>query len=599
GFIVTRLNFPTMVATAAWLPLAFWLAHLVTEKGGLHRTLALGIVLAAQFLAGHVQLWYYTLWFIGGYVLFCTFTGPKGRIRAWTYVLGALILGVSLAAVQFLPTLEFALNSQRKGGTGWDFAMTYSLWPWKLLALLMPDFFGSPAQGNYWGYANYWEDCGYIGVLPLILALTAFYRLSRRTPAQFAPTGRFLALTVPVSLLLALGKNTPVYPFIFRYVPGFDLFQAPARFLYLYTFAMAILGGMGLDLLIWLPPSPALLRRLGAVAVGVLTAAVALRVLPLGIRSTFTPASFSFALLFAGSVFCLRLQTPHRRPLALLLTLADLLAFGAGFNPFVEPAFYHQPTDTAFLLSRMDGSPFRIYTFKPEEYHIKYERFFRFDTFGPEDVSFWMGLRESQIPQLNMIEGLDHAGVFDPLTVGRYKDLLDAVERAPLSQALRLLGMLNVRYLISARAIPGFEPAAQRAGYLIYENDYFLPRAYVVSAVQRVADAETALAMVTSTTFDPAREAVIQADRPLHPRMHSPPRYAIHRLQYLPNGVRIKIAVEGHSYLVLSQTWYPGWQAYVDGKPTPLLRANYTLTAVELIPGVHDVFLCYSPLSFK
>ena len=48
--------------------------------------------------------------------------------------------------------------------------MTHSFWPLRLLTLLSPDFFGNPAQNNFWGYDNYWENAAYIGLIPLLLA---------------------------------------------------------------------------------------------------------------------------------------------------------------------------------------------------------------------------------------------------------------------------------------------------------------------------------------------------------------------------------------------------------------------------------------------
>ena len=650
GFIVTRLNFPTMVAAAAWLPLSFWLTYLMVRRGGRAHILALGVIIAVQFLAGHAQLWFYTLLFIGGYAVFEGFFGLAFPPPRWgeekeeqgdtpsssldrrlrplitpVRFLAALFLGLGLAAVQFLPTLEFALHSQRGGGADWEFAMTYSLWPWKLLAFLMPDFFGNPARGNYWGYANYWEDCGYIGVLPLLLAFIAIFRGVKSPATRFARTSLFLAITVPLSLLLALGKNTPVYPFVFRYVPGFGFFQAPARFLYLYTFATALLAGMGADFLKQAPLSLPSIRRMGTASVGLLIAAALLRFLPLEIRDTFIGGFSLFALLFAGATLCLWVNAilwrrGHRQGIALaLLVFADLLIFGAGFNPFIDPDLYRRPTETGRFFAEVgEKAPFRLYTFGPEEHHIKYERFFRFDRFGPDGgnsvnyspLKFWMGLRESQIPQLNMFEGFDHAGVFDPLVVGRYRKLLDAIDRAPLQGALRLLGMLNVRYIISTEPIPGLEPNALRGGYYIYENGYALPRAWAVFKARDVADGERAFAVITAPGFEPAQEIVIE------PKMHP---YASRgenegmpsntlpqsgtgpalRLHYVPNGVRIEVVMENPGYLVLSETYYPGWQVYVDGNPEPLLRANYTLMAVRLDGGHHTVLFRYDPPLFK
>src|SRR5688572_28997251 len=144
--------------------------------------LGLAIVLAVQFLTGHAQLWFYTLCLSGAYTLFRSWqaAGQVSLAARLAYLVQrggafALAAGLSLllAAVQLLPTAEFVLYSPRRSGAERVFALTYSFWPWRLITLLAPNFFGHPAQGNYWGYGNYWEDHAYLGVLPFILALVA------------------------------------------------------------------------------------------------------------------------------------------------------------------------------------------------------------------------------------------------------------------------------------------------------------------------------------------------------------------------------------------------------------------------------------------
>ena len=81
-------------------------------------------------------------------------------------LLGASLFAAMLGAAQFLPTIGTRLHrSVQPGGSG-SRALAYSFWPWRLITLITPDFFGNPARGDYWGYANFWEDAVYIGLLP-------------------------------------------------------------------------------------------------------------------------------------------------------------------------------------------------------------------------------------------------------------------------------------------------------------------------------------------------------------------------------------------------------------------------------------------------
>src|SRR5205085_3910702 len=135
-------------------------------------------------------------------------------------------------------------ESPRATAAGYDFVMNYSFSPWRLLSLLAPDVLGNPARGQFFGYGNYWEDAAYIGVLPLMLALGAVAAGVRRLLKPRSVDGPqaglpiFLTVVAGISLLLALGRNTPVFPFLYRNVSTFNLLQASARFFLGFVFAL-------------------------------------------------------------------------------------------------------------------------------------------------------------------------------------------------------------------------------------------------------------------------------------------------------------------------------------------------------------------------
>ncbi|MBC7225219.1 MAG: hypothetical protein H5T59_13275, partial [Anaerolineae bacterium] len=377
--------------------------------------------------------------------------------------MGAVLVAVLLGAAQFLPTAELAWQSQRQAGAERTFAMTYSFWPWRLITLAVPDFFGNPGHGDYWGYANYWEDAAYVGLLPLFLAAYAGWRWvrSRRNPPDARPQALRLApfflFLVPVSLLLALGKNLPLYPLVFRWVPGFGFFQAPARLLCWYAVAVAVLAGIGWDLL---GPSPRLARAARLLCVGALGVAVAGAAAQVALPQV--RQTFGRALLTAGSLGVLtslllvwRARIPRTggrasawwSAAALAFAAGDLLLFSLPLVPATDPRLYHLPTETGrWLLAQHGAGPFRVYTFAETEYDIRYRQYLPFEDFGPSDVEFLMGLRETLLPNLSVMEGIAHAGNFDPLLVGRYQRFLAWVNQVPLDEALRLLGLWNVRY---------------------------------------------------------------------------------------------------------------------------------------------------------
>jgi hypothetical protein len=662
GFLISRLGFLTMISATPWLPLVFCLAERLVSKQRLRSALLLGLAIGLQLLAGHAQLWYYGLWAVAAYVLargwrLCKMqqgtreTHGGARIlhrassaaSAWVLLALAVLVGLGVAAVQLLPTAELTLLSQRRSGAEYEFAMTYSFWPWRLITLFAPDFFGNPARGDYWGYASYWEDCGYIGVLPLLLALIAILayfrqkRIQRRksnlsllsSPLSLASFFSFLSL---LSLLLAMGKNLPLYPLVFRWVPGFGFFQAPARFLYLYTLGMATLAGLGADLM---GPSRKLEQVSGygvVVGLAILLATVAVRFLSFPpVRLTFVSALARFAILLTIALLLLlyrrkaefwsretgsMIKLPYRlglSPFVLWQTLviafiaADLIIFGQALNPTTEPRLYELPTTSgAFLRTKVRGH--RIFTFSRSDYDLKFKKYLLFDDFGPGDVDWLMGLRQTLMPNLAIGEGLFSASNFDPLVVGHYQRLMQEVDKGlprqidRLPVALRLLSLMNVKYILDSGEIPGLDLIVADS-VRIYRNDDVLPRAYIVSQAQAISDDEELLAELLSQTFDPRRTVLLRPARSQESISYPPIPYPLYLIplspEYSPNAVRIEVALDRDGYLVLSDTYYPGWRAYVDGEEKEILRANYAFRALPLESGQYTVLFKYDPLSFK
>ncbi len=268
GYFVARGGFFSMVWAGAWIP---WIFLYASDLGlpvrseanqGRQKILHLPLVFAItlQLLAGHAQLGWYTLtlaalWVVvGGWVK--SGFRQAGSVLA-KFALAALVAAI-ISAVQLLPTLEYLQQSQRSAAVSYESAMTYSFWPWRLISLFAPDFFGNPGNGNYWGYASFWEDAAYIGLVPILLALSTFTGLLRKKKKdqllnQFSPLNTFLWCCAGAGLLLALGKNTPIFPFLYRYVPSFDMFQAPSRFMIWFVLAFCLLAGIGVE--IWHTPT--------------------------------------------------------------------------------------------------------------------------------------------------------------------------------------------------------------------------------------------------------------------------------------------------------------------------------------------------------
>jgi hypothetical protein len=287
GFLGARVEHLTHLNVYVWLPLLFLLFDLAWPRspslvgrglgGGsslfLPALVGLGLVIALQFTAGHLQASYINLFALGLYALLgnlrlsrsqklaadhqirCPDAGsgdPAGA--SWdllrlartfgrnllVYIL-SVSLGVALAAVQLLPSYELSRLSIRSGGLPYREAVSFSLRPHLILYSLLPTFGEDLSQ--VFGGESFSEYVGYVGVLALFLALVGVLGQWRRRRTLF-----FVFLGA-LGLFLALGLANPAYLIFYKLVPGFSLFRAPARWLYLYTTAVAVLAGLGADFL--------------------------------------------------------------------------------------------------------------------------------------------------------------------------------------------------------------------------------------------------------------------------------------------------------------------------------------------------------------
>lgn len=232
GFLAQQLGHPNQTAASAWLPWVV-LGTLGMVRGRPLWLPLTALFLALQVLAGHPQETYLTLAAAGLLALY-----EVGRLRSRRAIMGlvglglAVALGSGLAAVQVVPSWELSRLSIR-GGSGLSYreAVSFSLPPWELLRALLPTYGDNPFN----------EFIAYVGFVPLGLALAGILVGGGR------PYRVFAVLLGALSLALAMSAYNPLSPFLYEVVPGLRMFRVPARWLLLYTFAAAVLAGMGLE----------------------------------------------------------------------------------------------------------------------------------------------------------------------------------------------------------------------------------------------------------------------------------------------------------------------------------------------------------------
>ncbi len=609
GYLVVRAMSPNFVAAAALLPVLFWLLESGLARGRPLRIVLAGGVVALQLLTGHPQAALYGVLAAAAY----------GALRAWQLgrrqaALAALVAlpGAAVAAVQLLPTWELAAESARGGGLGYEQFVSMSLPPERLLCLLLPDFFGNSATGSYWGReAGFFiQLCPYIGVAALVLALIAVREGE-------SPVRGFFALLAVLGLVLSLGHFSGLFHALHE-VPFLRQLRIPTRFLLWWAFAGAVLAGLGVDRLADRRPLRTSWTRVCAVLA--LAAGLATLVngpvlwgealLPPGREllveryradlaadlRRLAPALIAVALLTAAPVR--RRLGPRLAAAAMAaLCLAELNDFGRPFNGVLPPQVYERVPAAARAV-RADAARWRPGAGPgvPAAGLVRVaslvsERNSPYDWHGG-----WVHDRSSYERYPGTLR-MYSAGLYglantlpgwSPLHPRRHWELTSAYPAR--------LDLANAGYVISHR--PLSTPALElvHAGQeRVYRNLQALPRAWVVPGAVVEPDPRRRLERLRAPGFDPRQSTVL--DRAPVAAPGSGAGYAPARItRYEATAVDVELPGRD-GFLVLADSYAPGWEARVDGSGREILKANHVFRAVPVTAADRLVSFRYRPAS--
>lgn len=609
GYFVARTGFYTMIWAGAWLPWILLSASSIVAPVqrqphvSRHFNPRIVLFVALQLLAGHAQITWYSLLLAGVWVVVGGWVngGWRNSLKAGLLLGGHILMGSLIAAVQLAPTAEYLLQSQRSAAVEFELGLTYSFWPWRFLTLLSPDFFGNPGTGNYFGYASYWEDAAYIGLLPLALALSTLPWVFRRREESWSTPARALIRfawgIVFIGSVLALGKNTPVFTFLYQIVPTFSLFNGPARWMIWTVFGLVLLAGIGADQ--WTRPTGRKLKRFKrltaaaiALAIGAGIAWVAFR----DIQITFIKATAMMGIWAVGTCLLtlfmpIERDGPQYKGWQWAVTgfiLVDLIWFGWGLLPSV-PANLFAETREKPLAQPADG---RVYLNSKDEYALKFRRFFRFSDYRP--IEDWSDLFKVALPNLNLIPGshFNSANNFDPLVPGRYARWMVWVDGLSGKDLANALALMNVSEKVDriATTPDGIELSANQP----------LDRIRWAPCAVRVDGEEAAWNAIKSIVNqnDLAMVLLEEKSSPATENCDPASKGSASVISETSQKILIETRSAQPGILVVSNTWYPGWQAKIEGESAPLLRANYLYMGVRLNQGTHRIEISYAPISF-
>lgn len=234
GVILIYITNLAILNVIVFLPIIFYFLDKAFQEKSLGLVIFCGILFALQVISGHAQLTYYT----GLLVTFLVLTKEKINLLTKIKILLTIFLvAFSASAIQILPFLEFAKYTSRVN-QGYQWATVGSLGFMDLVKFIWPKF--------VWSFSG-WIDfsskvnLGYIGVIPFILFLIGLTAKERKW--------KILIIIALLSVVAALGKNTPFYRLLYLLLPGISALKVPSQTISIYSFVAALLAGKGFDLL--------------------------------------------------------------------------------------------------------------------------------------------------------------------------------------------------------------------------------------------------------------------------------------------------------------------------------------------------------------
>ncbi len=557
GYFITHAIHINVVHASSYLPWIFLLAHAFIRTNKLFYALILSLVVSQQYFAGHPQTTFITLL---GITLLYVHARRKQLFHLGTYFipLVTLLIVCGLIAVQFMPSHELLNISNRKDGFNLDQATRFSFPIGHVMGFIDPNFLGSPKDGTYPDFNTlkgsiYWENTGYIGILPLVLIMLAL--LMKKKSSLHV----FYVFLLTVAFVLMLGKHSPFHP-IFT-IPPFSMFRVPSRFMLLLVWSMTVLSAFG----------------------------------------------FQWMLEFMRQRLKNNLLRQFVTYLLVTVSVVQLLHYGYNYNPIgTAKDWLRMPA-----LTQNIPDDKRFYTIGSEVAWNKH-----YVNAGWSHLEPYLQLLNYAEPNFNVLYKKPAFEVYPILISLRYQVMANLIEREivlddSLSSfevsdlGIKLLRMNNTSTIVSAMNNNTLEIIAEKNSSYDKVSLYSVPNP--LQRVRMVYDFDIATTVeefqdkVADNDFDPATTILLE-NNPTDTLPLEQTKHALSTIDVVaqePTTQTIKVTTNQNGILVMSDLYYPGWSAYINASPTEIFPANVAQRAIVIPKGEHLVTFTYQPKSFR
>ena len=607
GYLLSVHNLLPHLFSVAWFPLIVLYFLKYFEYRRIKYIVITSILLSMQFFAGAPEIVMMT---ISVLVIIAVVSGRHfSRGIRYYEKAGAIVLVVALfalvVAVQFIPFYELKLLSWRRTGLNYGEAIRWSF-AWKdFLMFFLPDVFGYFQTTEKYLSNQTWLKTIYLGIIPFVLTL--FYLTSRDRKRWL------LLLLMGVSLILALGGNTPIYRLLYH-VPPFHDIRYPVKFLFLFFIIISITSGLGLDALRkGLYENDKRTRRIiqGVFYFGFVLVALwgYINIFENDVHGfleryglkpdAYNDINFNMhnlkRFLFFSFIFCvslfLYLRTKYKKTMeiSIICILAmDLFLANYGYYFTAPWRTYIEKNEFVKELEKNQETERYIVTPKTSQEFDRY----------PNDHAI-MGSAYAALFNLYTFRGSEVLKIHDNDVLSR---LLQYYVDSP-DEAKRFLDVIGVKYLITSHEIKSKEYVCVKSIAVngktahLYEYKGYPGRFLLFGKIHTVHDDQAAVNTLTDGGIDLRKELVITDDGMLNQWQNRTVKGNVRLVSYKANKVVLESDADNAAFLYVSDTYYPGWRAYVDGKQTKIYRANLAFRAVEVPKGKHTVVFKYVPMS--
>lgn len=617
SYLITWMENGNVSQSYLWLPLAIFAVNKFFENFQLRYILILVFSLTLSILAGHPQTAIYI--YIASFLFFLFKLFEKRlNIKHLAYYFAGIILSISLSAIQLLPTYSFYKVSPIHLPFAQD-VFDRSILPFQnLITFFASDFFGHPATNNFWN-VSYGDFTPYFGVIPLLFALWGIFTLFK---------DRLIRFSAVVSALFVLASVKGPVTFLIKQfqIPLLDA-TSPSRFLSITIFFLIIIASTGFADFVNNLDSKKYLRGF--------------------LKFSLLPA-FVYVLLWSFTFLGKIIFKPHESwAINLSVTQHNLILPTAMFlvAPFIVVVLLALPTTklisksklqdvliAAVLVATIFGGVYYSNKFLP----VSPKKFI----FPDHPILTWLknnaGINrfygsgtahvDYNFPLHYQIYGTEG---YDTLRFERYAQLLASIPsgRVPesyfrsdasvpdennSSNKKRILDLLGVKYLLDKEDNPKtgadwhyerfpndkLEGLVQYSRAQIYLRVDALPRIFMTTKYIVAKSDNEILSNIYSGNFD-LRNVILEQEPDLAIDKAEADIVIPQVLSYLPSFTSIKTNNSSNSLLFISDSYDKDWKVYIDGRQSPLLRADYALRAVAVPNGEHEVRFKYEPTSFK